>query len=162
MKCKTVFGKTFIKQKQKKGIHTAMKCKLVFEKYSLKNKNQDEGLAFVLLGVEMEDDFVLTWRRVKACPLTRRLSTAHFMAYWLALSLSIATATDSSLLSPLLFAILLPTDLHSIEPFQHEKQSPDNITTTYTCSNSNGLGKKNVARRKCFTSWGYIDNGKIN
>jgi hypothetical protein len=46
---------------------------------------------------------------VRACPLVRIWSTVHFRAYWLPLSLSIATATTSSLLSVLPFVMYLST-----------------------------------------------------
>ncbi|BAT72941.1 hypothetical protein VIGAN_01038900, partial [Vigna angularis var. angularis] len=41
----------------------------------------------------MEDALCLTWSSKSACSLGRRLSTAHFAAYWLVLLFSIATAT---------------------------------------------------------------------
>lgn len=43
----------------------------------------------------MEAGLCLTWMRVTVWPLERRLSTAHLRAYWLLLSLSIATVTAS-------------------------------------------------------------------
>lgn len=38
--------------------------------------------------------WVLTWMRVMVWPLTTRFSRAHFRAFWLLLSLSMATATN--------------------------------------------------------------------
>lgn len=52
---------------------------------------------------EKEADFILTWIRTTVTPLVRRWSMAHFNAFWLPLSLSIATATipfTPSFLSP--------------------------------------------------------------
>lgn len=40
------------------------------------------------------DGFTLTWIKIIVCPLAKRLSTAHFRATWLPLSLSMATAIN--------------------------------------------------------------------
>lgn len=51
-------------------------------------------LILFLLECAEEDGFCLTWRRVTTWPLLRSRSIVHFKAYWLHLSLSIATATS--------------------------------------------------------------------
>lgn len=68
------------------------------------------------------DVFCLTWMRVTRLPLLRRLSTAHFNAAWLPLSLSIATATISSFLSPLFPFWLIISCFESI--FKSQNQPP--------------------------------------
>lgn len=102
----------------------------------------------------MEDDFVLTWRSVKACPLVRRWSTAHFKAYWLDLSLSTATAIESSLFSPFLFAILTPS-VQSDRPFRTKSnrfkaattESPDISLKFSETSKDIAMIKGDTARR---------------
>lgn len=43
---------------------------------------------------EFVDDLGMTWMRMTVWPLERRFSVAHLIACWLALSLSMATATS--------------------------------------------------------------------
>lgn len=59
------------------------------EHWEGRKKERERGL----LGAE--DGFCLTWSNVTHLPLPTRLSTAHFNAYWLPLSLSMATHTIS-------------------------------------------------------------------
>lgn len=96
---------TKLRRKALEKQHYLLKINKIFIKVKKRQKKIKKKPA---LGRELEG-LSLTWRRVTVLPLPRRLSTAHFNAYWLPLSLSIATtvAFSSPFFSPLLLFWLI-------------------------------------------------------